>query len=587
MTATSDEPSEKRHKTTTLEGGTPAAAAAAAMTAKEEALDAALRAITDPTSRPLYDVTIVCTTDDHQAEYWTKRLTEGVCSKPPSSAAEPPSPAGVGGGDPPPSRFPLVLAVSEDWAPGGAGNGLGTLYAYRKACRAAEEKYGLDLVDLLGKGEVSAALYHTAGKGTRLAPLPASENNNKPGVKLPFCHELSDGTWDPMTVLEAVVRQTGLYAPYRKGRLSVFWGDQVFLPSAPYSNPPTHHVDIMCTLLGETAPTAEEWKEHGLDKYGVIAVSKGAGRDAAQVEKVDHGTAVSMLKSLGDIGQVGPSLGSFSVSAAMLEALCGEYSAELDAKEGKFDTDPHFWMPLTLPEEDYISLMKEKGVAGEVSRSHHDRMSKMKASFELGDGMGLFGAVDVGSDACWWDYGQLKLYFKNNIVALNDEPGSALLRRFLGVASNVTSSDLADGVDVDARSLISASNIGSGSVSDSIVSSVRTPDAKISGAIVVNCTAKKIVAGKNSILYNIVDTSEGGIVAGDGDVLVSVTDEDGTMTTLRSTYETCGGEAWKKVLEGNPMSFEDMHGKNKDANVGAIEVKRRELHKAASDSFGI
>ena len=75
-----------------------------------------------------------------------------------------------------------MLAVSEDWAPGGAGNGLGTLYAYRKACRAAEEKYGLDLVDLLGKGEVSAALYHTAGKGTRLAPLPASENNNKPGV---------------------------------------------------------------------------------------------------------------------------------------------------------------------------------------------------------------------------------------------------------------------------------------------------------------------------------------------------------------------------------------------------------------------
>jgi hypothetical protein len=31
-------------------------------------------------------------------------------------------------------------------------------------------------------GKVSAALYHTAGKGTRLAPLPASENNNKPGV---------------------------------------------------------------------------------------------------------------------------------------------------------------------------------------------------------------------------------------------------------------------------------------------------------------------------------------------------------------------------------------------------------------------
>jgi hypothetical protein len=29
--------------------------------------------------------------------------------------------------------------------------------------------------------------------------------------------------------------------------------------------------------------------------------------------------------------------------------------------------------------------------------------------------MGLFGAVDIGQGAYWWDYGQLKLYFANNI----------------------------------------------------------------------------------------------------------------------------------------------------------------------------
>ena len=34
-------------------------------------------------------------------------------------------------------------------------------------------------------GGASVALYHTAGKGTRMAPLPGAENNNKPGVKLP------------------------------------------------------------------------------------------------------------------------------------------------------------------------------------------------------------------------------------------------------------------------------------------------------------------------------------------------------------------------------------------------------------------
>ena len=231
-------------------------------------------------------------------------------------------------------------------------------------------------------------------------------------------HELSDGTHEPLTVLEAVVKQTGIYAPSRKGRLSVYWGDQVFVPSAPFSYSPTHHIDIMCTLLGDTAPTAEEWAAQGLDKYGVIAVSKGEGRDAAQVEKVDHATAVKMLESLGDIGQVGPSLGSFSVSAAMLSALCSEYSAELAAKEGKFDTDPHFWMPLTLPEGAYVSLMGQKGVDASVSTAHHARMTKMKASFDLSSGMGLFGAVDVGSAAAWWDYGQVKLYFNHPSNAL-------------------------------------------------------------------------------------------------------------------------------------------------------------------------
>lgn len=96
-----------------------------------------------------------------------ERLSAGVCKKP-SSASD--------------STYPMVLAVSEDWSPSGAGNGLGTLYAFQKACAVAKEKYGVDLKDELDKGKISAALFHTAGKGTRLAPLPASENNNKPGV---------------------------------------------------------------------------------------------------------------------------------------------------------------------------------------------------------------------------------------------------------------------------------------------------------------------------------------------------------------------------------------------------------------------
>jgi hypothetical protein len=130
--------------------------------------EAAVTAMTLPENR--FDVTIICTTDDYQAEFWMSQLDHNHAS--PTSESEPSS------------LFPMVLAVSEDWEGGsGAGNGLGTLYAWTKACAYAKRhKNNVDLEALLKEGTISASLYHTAGKGTRMAPLPASENNNKPGV---------------------------------------------------------------------------------------------------------------------------------------------------------------------------------------------------------------------------------------------------------------------------------------------------------------------------------------------------------------------------------------------------------------------
>ena len=133
---------------------------------KNERFEASVAAMSLPECR--YDVTIICTTDDHQAEFWMSKLKRTTASS--SSSDE----SGGGG---------IVIAVSEDWTnPSGAGNGLGTLYAWQKACKYAKDKLGQDIQSQLSDGKISAALYHTAGKGTRLAPLPASENNNKPGV---------------------------------------------------------------------------------------------------------------------------------------------------------------------------------------------------------------------------------------------------------------------------------------------------------------------------------------------------------------------------------------------------------------------
>lgn len=150
--------------------------------------DAAVTAMTLPENR--FDVTIICTTDDHQAAFWMSKLSTALLASSTSST-------GTGTTT---SQFPMVLAVSEDWTnPSGAGNGLGTLYAWNKACKYAQTKYEnkVDLTQLLLDGSISAALYHTAGKGTRMAPLPASENNNKPGV----VSTLQDSTTSLLRVL--------------------------------------------------------------------------------------------------------------------------------------------------------------------------------------------------------------------------------------------------------------------------------------------------------------------------------------------------------------------------------------------------
>ena len=82
----------------------------------------------------------------------------------------------------------------------------------------------------------------------------------------------------PISILEAVIKQTGCYAKSRAGRLSVFWGDQVFIPTVSVEYSPSYHADILCSL-GPMMSEAE-WKEKSMEKYGLIAQAAGG---AAQV----------------------------------------------------------------------------------------------------------------------------------------------------------------------------------------------------------------------------------------------------------------------------------------------------------------
>jgi len=492
-----------------------------------------------------YDVTVVCCSSAKQAEFWTARLEAGKGSVVPSTGT--------------------VVAVDEDWAGGGAGNGLGTLYAWQKACAALQRSTGRDVAAELAAGSISAALFHTAGKGTRMAPLPGSENNNKPGVKLPARVELKGGS-SAVSILESVIRQTGAYAGSRRGRLSVYWGDQVFVPSKATTYTPTHHADILCSLI--PMPDATAWAAKGLQNYGLIAVN-GDGH-AAQVEKVDFATADRLLKSLGVVQSVGTSLGSFSLSAPLLSALCDEFAPELAGKVAKMDTDPHWWMPLTLGRQGYADLMASKGVAEAESQAHWDRMDAFKA--RVPKGLGLFGAVDVGDNCYWWDYGQLKFYL--DAVLLLARPAgdveAEMARKFFGC--DLTPSG--DAVITDCKYPEAQAK-----VSGSVLANVHAKGAvEAQGAVLVNVSARSVKAGPGCVLYNV--CSDEDIVMADGDVRVGVFTEDAKEPyfEMRSRIDVDSGKAFKDVLPGNTRSFQDVYDLNADADCAACTRLGQEAH---------
>ncbi len=484
------------------------------------------------------DVIIVSTTSEDQEEYWQSRLEAGrgqVCR---SSA--------------------LILAVNEDW-PGGAGNGLGTLYAIAKASLKAK-RAGRDLLKELSAG-ATVGLYHTAGKGTRLAPLPGSEGNNKPAVKLPGIVTL-DGAVQPLTILEAVIRQTAAFATSRAGRVSVFWGDQVFIPSAQLPEASTHHADILAKL--GAMPDAETWAAKGLSNYGLIAVA--ADGDAAQVEKVSHAVATELIDG-GVIrvdGGIGVSLGSFSISHQLTRAMLEEFKAELAAKTEKMDTDPHFWMPLTLDEETYVKTMTAKGEDESRVVAHFERMRSFAEKFTAANpGMGTFGCVNVGDDCYWWDYGTVNGYVKNNLKVLGDDDEAEAMRRFFGLTECATQGS-PDGTLAVQNSILIDCEIKEGLIKGYVLVGVVADRIDTEGSIMINVAAPD-VCGDDLLLYNVVDKLS--LHLDDGTVRADAFVKGPGQLPMWTFRCRDGKDDWDVTLEGNTMSYGDLNTANASAKL--------------------
>ncbi|MFH1665747.1 MAG: hypothetical protein ABIA77_06355, partial [Candidatus Omnitrophota bacterium] len=265
------------------------------------------------------DIIIVTSSTAAQTAFWQDRLTGDN---------------GINGSGAVVKENGIVISVSESNWDGGAGNGLGTLNGYVQAARQLKVWAGTlsdSEVARLGIGTFkslpdqakdqaekeseivkyidafmsysknkSVFMYHTAGKGTRTAPLPGAEVNSNPNMALPKMVDVK-GQPKQLTILEAVLMQTSIYAPTRENRLSVFWGDQVIVNQNDVKKDPTHHVEI----FGQLVPLDENIKDYG------VLIPKENG-DAKQREKfTEEQVREELPEGMNDVYK---SIGSFTVS---------------------------------------------------------------------------------------------------------------------------------------------------------------------------------------------------------------------------------------------------------------------------------
>lgn len=476
------------------------------------------------------DIIIISTNTQEQANFWQKRIRElrGIICK----------------------HDAFIIAIHEDW-PGGAGNGLGTLFAYHKAQEKAKFMYQKDLYELQKKG-ASVAIYHTAGHGKRLFPITASEHNNKSAVILPG---LVGGR--RLTILEAVIAQTNRFAAQREGRLSVFWGDQIFIPSKKFFEDGSHHIEILCRE--NDFPSQSDWEKIGLSSYGLLTL--GGDGNVKLLEKVDFHTLTKLIskKKVSTDRGIAVSLGSFSLSPQMTFALLREFEPELEERCGKLDSDPHFWMPLTLDLETYRDLMAKKGTTEKQAHALYKRMSDFKIKFfRLHSEKNFFNAIDLGAGSYWWDYGSIKSYYRNFLKMVSQSPEGEAMKLFFKIDSHAHY-DNNNRVIKDAGSCLIDCNIRSGKITNSFLIGVNAESLEAHNCVIINSNLSSAQAS-HSLFYNVHEKRD--VKFSSGTVRADFTLPKTQKKFILYTHKDRDSkEDWEIRLPQNPFSFEEIYYK--------------------------
>ncbi|MCH9634740.1 MAG: hypothetical protein S4CHLAM7_15010 [Chlamydiae bacterium] len=489
------------------------------------------------------DIIILVLSSPHEELYWQKRLNNvrGQIIK----------------------DHTRIITICEDWE-GGAGNALGTLYAFSKANALMQEKFNFSLLDQLERG-LSIALYHTAGKGTRLAPLTACEYNSKSRIKL--VGQVKNKTAPiPITLLEAILKQTSIFAPHRRGRLSVFWGDQIFIPEKEIQ-PVDHAVDLLVQTLPED-PSEEEWNQKHYEKYGLVLVNEK--KQFKQLEKLFYQQFTHLSRASDE--KVGLSLGCFSLSKEILIAFLEEFSTELTSKKGKMDTDPHFWMPLSLDFETYLSISKKRNFPIENVKAHYQRMLHFKEKFLKKSKKNLLGASNIGENSTWWDFGNTVSYHKNSLKLVEQSDEGAKMRSFFATPSQPQNHIDNTNLDIQNSCLINCS-IRKGKIINSVLINVVADEVSLSNSVLTETSAQKIDA-KDAILYNVAEN--GSLLVENHTIRADNFSKDYGHIKLHNSIQS--PISWDECSEKNTFSFSQLHQLNQGFHPSEGQLRAQSAH---------
>jgi hypothetical protein len=286
----------------------------------------------------------------------------------------------------------------------------------------------------------------------------------------------------------------------------------------------------------------------------------------------------------------------------LLKTLEDGFSEELTGKVVKMDSDPHLWMAMTLKQEDYAKLMVKKGEFDQPgAEKHWKRVQDLLVKLTPNRGE-WFGAVDVGVDMSWWDYGMLKVFRGNAMKLIKtgedaEAKDAELMRKFFGVDEDKRVSESSLGTcSVDDISVVSQTTTGSGSIESSAIANCCCEELNATGATLIGVYAKKITAAKGAVAYNILDKSEGGLVLAENEVKVGVFKPGKKSTSFMSSFRTSsptdgqfeyfemtsdvektdGGKVFKTLVHSNKYSFQEVYEMNQGVDVTACGVKAQE-----------